>query len=72
MKGLARNTSQLLFCNRDRQNKHFSGSAQRRHGSVRLRSSTLGLLPAPLGSSMPSSRRATVRFPKIRPTKIEL
>ena len=31
MKGLARNTSQVLFCNRLRQNKHFSGSAQRQH-----------------------------------------
>jgi hypothetical protein len=31
MKGLARNTSQLLFCNRLRQNRHSSGSAQRQH-----------------------------------------
>jgi hypothetical protein len=56
MKGLARTTSQLLFRNHPRQNKHFSGS----------------VLPAPLGLSMPSSRRATVRFPTIRPTEIEL
>lgn len=73
MKGLARNTSQVLFCNRLRQNKHFSGSTQRQHAQcLRPIEHTGGCSPRYL---VPRCRPAVARLcasPTILPTKIEL
>ncbi len=73
MKSLARNTSQILICNRLRQNEHFSGSAQRQRAQCsRPIEHTGGWSPLHL---VPRCRPAVARLcasHPIRPTKIEL
>ena len=60
MKGLAQNTSQLLFCSRLRQNRYSSGSAQRHHAQCsRPIEHTGGCSPRHL---VPRNRSAVARL----------